>query len=304
MKKALVLSSFILKIIAILTMTLDHVGLIIEMSNPANMALIQLASIFRLLGRLSFPLFIFMIVEGVIHTKNIKKYFLRLGILAAIISLFFIVIEYSSLRKQFPIIPQFLRSGNIFLELLLAGVAVYALTQKGWKKLLILLPLGLSITSFVVKGLENSTVIDIYWFPAFLTLTYDWVGIILAILFYLSYYIADTYISITYEQTKLDKESWILTGNYRLLVNIISVLMLIVVGILYYLFIYIWPKAAFVNTQSAMVQLFSIISGAFILLYNGKRGYNAKWFQIGAYIYYPAHIIILFAIFVLINGGL
>ena len=285
-------------------MTLDHIGLIIEMIYPSDLAVLQLASVFRLIGRLSFPLFVFMIVEGVIHTKNIKKYFLRLGILAGLIAIFYIVIEYSSLRQQYPIIPSFLRSGNIFLELLLAALAVFALRQKGWKKLLILLPLGLSITSFVVKGLETSTYMDIHWLPAFLTLTYDWVGIVLAIGFYFAYYLADLYISLTYENTKLDKESWELTGNYRLLVNIISMAILMIVGVLYYLAIYYWPKAIFDSPKSAMIQLFSIISGALILLYNGKRGYNAKWFQIGTYIYYPLHIVILFVIYIIINGGI
>ncbi len=285
-------------------MTLDHIGLIIQMTYPSDLNILQLSSIFRLIGRLSFPLFVFMIVEGVIHTKNIKKYFLRLGILAGLIAIFYIVIEYSSLRQQYEMIPEFLRSGNIFLELLLAALAVYAIKEKGWKKLLILLPLGLSITSFVVKGLETSTYIDIHWFPAFLTLTYDWVGILLAIGFYFSYYLADTYISVTYENTKLDKESWELTGNYRLLVNIIAMTMLMIVGVAYYLAIYYWPKAIFTSNKSAMVQLFSIVSGALILLYNGKRGYNAKWFQIGAYIYYPLHIVVLFVIYILVNGGI
>ena len=285
-------------------MTLDHIGLIIEMIYPSDLAVLQLASVFRLIGRLSFPLFVFMIVEGVIHTKNIKKYFLRLGILAGLIAIFYIMIEYSSLRQQYPIIPSFLRSGNIFLELLLAALAVFALRQKGWKKLLILLPLGLSITSFVVKGLETSAYMDIHWFPAFLTLTYDWVGIVLAIGFYFAYYLADLYISLTYENTKLDKESWELTGNYRLLVNIISMAILMVVGVAYYLAIYYWPKAIFDSPKSAIIQLFSIVSGALILLYSGKRGYNAKWFQIGTYIYYPLHIVILFVIYIIINGGI
>ena len=44
------------------------------------------------------------------------------------------------------------------------------------------------------------------------------------------------------------------------------------------------------------VQNFALISGAFILLYNGKRGYNAKWFQYGCYLYYPIHLLIIFGI--------
>jgi len=47
-----------------------------------------------------------------------------------------------------------------------------------------------------------------------------------------------------------------------------------------------------------------MISGALILLYNGRRGYNAKWFQYGSYLYYPLHIVALIVIFIISNGGL
>ncbi len=38
----------------------------------------------RYVGRLAFPIYAFLIVEGYIHTKNVKKYLLRLGIFAFI----------------------------------------------------------------------------------------------------------------------------------------------------------------------------------------------------------------------------
>ena len=37
-----------------------------------------------------------------------------------------------------------------------------------------------------------------------------------------------------------------------------------------------------------------------LLLYNGKRGYDKKWFKYGAYLYIPLHIFIIFIIFTLI----
>ena len=48
------------------------------------------------------------------------------------------------------------------------------------------------------------------------------------------------------------------------------------------------------------IQLFAIVAGAFILLYNGYRGYNKKWFQYGSYLYYPLHMAILYLIFSLL----
>ena len=77
-------------------MTLDHVGLYLRMQYWDNESIMQLSEVFRCLGRLALPLFAFMIVEGVLHTKNIKKYLLRLGIMASFVSLVFIILEYSN----------------------------------------------------------------------------------------------------------------------------------------------------------------------------------------------------------------
>ena len=67
-------SSFDLKILAILTMTIDHIGSIFF---PDMI-------FFRIIGRLSFPLFAWMIAVGYIYTKDFPVYLLRLSILAVI----------------------------------------------------------------------------------------------------------------------------------------------------------------------------------------------------------------------------
>ena len=299
MKKATFLSSFILKIAALLTMTFDHVGLLLETMSPSNINTLQLAGVFRGIGRLALPLFVFMIVEGVIHTKNFKAYIFRLGVMAIAISIFFMVMEYSSLRGY---AHGLLRAGNIFIDLTLVALSIYLLKQdKIWMKFLTLLPLAYSILSFVVCGIEYSNYIDIKWFPSFLTMQYDWYSVVLGLGFYASYKLADLYISTTQNLTGMDKSIWEVNGRYRLLVNIIATFMLAVISFLYYLTKYIWPAGVF---WDADVQLLAIISGALILLYNGKRGYNAKWFQYGSYLYYPLHIIVIIAVFIIVNGGL
>ena len=57
-----------------ISMVFDHVG---DMFFPGVMWL-------RMIGRLAMPLFSFCIAEGYIHTKDRKKYILRLGIFALI----------------------------------------------------------------------------------------------------------------------------------------------------------------------------------------------------------------------------
>ncbi len=299
MRKITCISSFILKIVALVTMAIDHVGLLLQTLYPTNYNILELARVFRGIGRLALPLFVFMIVEGVIHTKNIKRYLLRLGIMAALISVFFMVLEYSSFREY---AHGLLRAGNIFLDLTLIAISIYLLKQPTlWKKFIILLPIGYSILCFIVKGIEVSQMIDINWFPAFLTMQYDWFSLLLGVGFYFSYTLADAYIKIGEPQNHLDKEMWIQNGNYRLLVNIISVFMLAFVSFLFYLTTVFWKAGVY---WDAKIQLYAIISGALILLYNGKRGYNAKWFQYGSYLFYPLHLIIIVVVFIIINGGL
>jgi len=68
------LSNFYIKILALLFMTIDHIGVIF-----------LLGDIYRIIGRLAFPLFAFLIYQGYIHTRNRLHYFLRLFIFGLLI---------------------------------------------------------------------------------------------------------------------------------------------------------------------------------------------------------------------------
>lgn len=63
-----------LKILAMLAMTADHVGL----------QLFPQVGLLRILGRLAFPIYGWMIAEGCRHTRNRRRYFLRLAGLALV----------------------------------------------------------------------------------------------------------------------------------------------------------------------------------------------------------------------------
>lgn len=73
-RKVFGINTFILKVIAIVSMTIDHVGYVLLPQYP----------ILRVIGRLAFPIYCFLIIEGYFHTKDIRKYLLRLLIFALV----------------------------------------------------------------------------------------------------------------------------------------------------------------------------------------------------------------------------
>lgn len=68
------MTSLNLKIIACVTMLIDHIGFLFF---PHYM-------IFRIIGRIAFPIFAFLIAEGFLKTKDVKKYIIRLSVFAVI----------------------------------------------------------------------------------------------------------------------------------------------------------------------------------------------------------------------------
>lgn len=67
-----ILNSFQLKVLAIVLMVIDHIGAI----------LLPQYRILRIIGRLAFPIFCFLLVEGFYHTRNVQKYMIRLFLFA------------------------------------------------------------------------------------------------------------------------------------------------------------------------------------------------------------------------------
>ena len=66
------MTSFMLRLLALLSMLADHTGL----------ALFPRVGVFRCVGRLAFPLYCFLLVQGYIHTHNVRAYARRLLLLA------------------------------------------------------------------------------------------------------------------------------------------------------------------------------------------------------------------------------
>lgn len=145
------LTGFHLKVIAILAMIIDHVGAI----------LLPEYLILRYIGRLAFPIFSFLLVEGFVHTRNLQRYILRLGMFALLSEIPYDLAFYGEIGhwgKQ-----------NVFFSLCLGVATLYVLIHMNhwWEK---------SICVFFAMWLAQTIRAD-----------YGGFGIALMVWFYLMY---------------------------------------------------------------------------------------------------------------------
>ncbi|MCL2702903.1 MAG: conjugal transfer protein TraX [Defluviitaleaceae bacterium] len=133
------MSSMALKMIAVVCMTIDHTGVILAHLWDYN----DLASVMRMVGRIAFPLFCFLIAEGMRKTKSRPKYLLWLGVFA-IISLcpfsLFNNVNWYGLRAR----PNYFLFSyhNVFFTLFFgaASIFIFDLIRKGFKGCLLGIP--------------------------------------------------------------------------------------------------------------------------------------------------------------------
>ena len=164
MKKCL--SNFDLKLIAIITMTIDHIGVVF--GTPFY-------NLLRAVGRLSFPIFAFLLTEGYVHTKSFSKYFLRLLVLALISEVIYDYVFFGSFI--------YIGANNIFFTLALGLLTLFLLDKskglinryfKDKVDLVIILPITYLLI-IVIMGLMGE----------FLNFSYGMLGILVISFFYL-----------------------------------------------------------------------------------------------------------------------
>lgn len=126
------LSGSTLKLVACVTMLIDHTGAAVvntmmsanrlRTTDPAMwQTLSSLYSKMRLVGRLAFPIFCFLIVEGFFHTRSVKNYCQRLF-------LFALVSEFPfdfALKASVP----YWRKQNVYFTLLIGLLCLYLLEE-------------------------------------------------------------------------------------------------------------------------------------------------------------------------------
>lgn len=146
LKRYQILSGNALKLIAVVAMFLDHIGAaILEIPatwaalganvqgpdplfrDPALSGVLAADVVLRAIGRIAFPIFCFLLVEGFLHTRSVPRYLRRMAVFAVVTELPF--------DLAFSATPVNWGYQNVFLTLLLGLLALAALRRYGDRSL-------------------------------------------------------------------------------------------------------------------------------------------------------------------------
>lgn len=259
------LDGFTIKILALIFMTLDHIAYFLT-------GVIDVPIWFHWIGRISAPLFIYMVVEGFYHTRNRKKYMIRLYSWSVVMS-----IGNSLLNAALPHPGGAIIFNNIFDTMFLITVYLMGIEyirvgkREGLKKKMglgLAIISGISLLSILPFGIMSIGAVGalricMNFVPTPLLVEGGIVWIALGIGLYLC------------------REKKVALTIFYSLFCLINLLMVVGAGF------------TFENLFLLNYQWLMILALPFMLLYNGQKGKSLKHFF---YIYYPAHCYILYSI--------
>lgn len=260
------ITGFQIKIFALLFMLMDHIHYFFEFTGKVPLA-------FSWIGRLAGGLFLFCIVEGYTHTSNKKKYFLRIYIISVCMTAVkYLIQSFPSLQRSDGFCPENgIFSTFIILFIMFKGMDYIKNKQRIKGIGLLLLPLAINyavvlfITAFIPMPLGNHIFMIISTFIPFpFTVEGGLYVILTGVILY------------TFKNNR----------KYQCIAYITFVL-LWMVGLPLITIKPINLKLMFTSYYEWM----SIFAAVFMVLYNGKRGKSMKQLF---YIFYPAHIYILY----------
>jgi len=227
----------ILKLIACITMLIDHFGHAIVPYLPVPY-LVDLYYVCRIIGRLAFPIYCFLLAEGMRRTRDPKKYILRLAVGILLAELPFDIL----LEGRFTWAYQ-----SVMVTLTLGAIMLLCMkkTEKKVLKLLMIIPFALLA-----------------------------------------------------ELAKCDYGGWGIV-----MIAVFALFDRIPVQLLALLLVNAAMESAVVPVFGIPVsaQLFAVLAMVPIALYSGKKLTRSKAVQWAFYLFYPAHLLILWMVLGLIR---
>ena len=173
------MNTFVLKLIACATMFIDHFTEIFipQMGRLSHHAYGGISSVYlagRLIGRIAFPIYCFLLVEGFFRTRDRRKYMARMAVFA-LISEFPFDLAFQVTGKQIRIRELFSYQ-NVMITLLLGLVLMYLYE---WIKMKYLLQ------PLIFNTLGVMAIVGIGYAAQCLKTDYGMGGILLIMVFYL-----------------------------------------------------------------------------------------------------------------------
>ncbi len=260
------ITSNILKLVALFTMLLDHIGYYLAPYIGG-----ELTVVLRGIGRISMPIYTYLIVQGFFYTSNFKKYIIRLGI--------------------FAVITQVLLSAVAFMDF--KYVENYYVGSAGIINVLFTYVLSLGI----IKLLHEDIIIKKWDYTKNMSLKVVVIAFlsIIAILLPFDYNIEVPLLTVLFYVVEKTKVKFMInTDGFRhqlgkfTKINERTVIQTVYVFIL---FIMLWLVTYAMDNN--MMTLLSIIP---IAMYNGERGNKSKILKNVYYIFFPIHHTLLYSL--------
>lgn len=235
------LSQESLKLIACMTMLVDHLAVIIVMgslySTHHGMRL-EIYETMRLIGRIAFPIYCFLLAEGSAHTHNPVRYGLRLAICALLSELPYDLALWGRITWQHQ---------NVMVTLFLGFCALEVMKRCPNLPLKLLLALPFAALAEFAGG------------------DYGAKGIMLVVLFALMRRIPHRHLA------QVLGIWFIFSPNHAMFLN--------------------WTRRFSITTQE-----WAVLAILPITLYDGRKVTKSKAVQWGFYLFYPAHLLLLYLI--------
>ena len=130
-----ILPQEVLKLIACITMLIDHLGVSVVI-NLAIPGVVPLYYTCRVIGRIAFPIYCFLLVEGMRRTRSAGKYILRLSIGALLSELPFDLLLEGAFNWGYQSVMVTLTLGALMLLCMQK-------TEKTWLQLILVLPFAI-----------------------------------------------------------------------------------------------------------------------------------------------------------------